>query len=285
MTMLKPDKMNEIADQMLSTQIQIIALQEIKWKEHGKIKKNMYSLYYSCSQQWMGQLGTGFMVRKEVEKNIISFTPLNERICILRLKGKFYNITLINVHAPTEQKMEEEKDKFYDDLQKVYDRVPKHDIIMILGDLHAKISKEKAYETVTGKYTLHDVPNQNGEMVCNFAIENNMTVMSTQFQHKTTHKVTWISPDLTTVNQTDHKLIHTYKNKTVQNVRTLRGPNCDSDHFLVKTIIKQQPIITPRRNTENRKKWNLENIRNPVKLKQYRQKINEKLLQKMEKKK
>jgi exonuclease III len=74
------------------------------------------------------QLGTGFMVRKEVEKNIMSFTPISERICTLRLKGKFHNVTLINVHAPTEEKTEEEKDKFYDVLQKTYDSVLKHDI-------------------------------------------------------------------------------------------------------------------------------------------------------------
>jgi len=41
-------------------------------------------------------------------------------------------------------------------------------------------------------------------MVCNFAIENNMTVMSTQFQHETIHKGIWISPVLTTVNQINY---------------------------------------------------------------------------------
>ena len=117
MTMLKPGKINEIAEQMLSTQIQIIALHEIRWKGHGQIKTNKYSLYYSCSQQKTGQFGTGFMFKKEIEKNIMSFTPINERICTLRLKGKFYNITLINVHAPTEEKIE---DKFYDYLQRTY---------------------------------------------------------------------------------------------------------------------------------------------------------------------
>jgi exonuclease III len=106
MTMLKPGKMNEIAEQMLSTQIQSIELQEIRWKGHGQMK-NKYSLYYSCSQQNTGQFGTGFMVKIEIEKNIMSFTPINERICTLRLKGKFHNITLINVHAPTEEKIEE----------------------------------------------------------------------------------------------------------------------------------------------------------------------------------
>jgi len=55
-------------------------------------------------------------------------------------------------------------------------------------------------------------------MVRNFAIENKMIVMSTQFQHKTIHKGTWILPDLTTVNQIDHILINTNKKKTVQDV-------------------------------------------------------------------
>jgi hypothetical protein len=154
---------------------------------------------------------------------------------------------------------------------------------MILGDLNAKIGKEKAYENVTGKHTLHDVSNHNGEIICNFAIENNMTVMSAQFQHKLIHKVTWISPELTTVNQTDHILINTNKKKTVQDVRTLWGLNCDSDHFLVKTITKQRLITTTRRNTEHTRKWNLDNIRNPLKLRQYRQNIHDKLLQKIEK--
>jgi hypothetical protein len=75
-----------------------------------------------------------------------------------------------------------------------------------------------------------------------------MTVMITQFQHKTIHKGTWISPQLTTVNQINHVLINTSKKKTVQDIRTLQGPNCDSDHFLVKTIIKQRLITMPRRN-------------------------------------
>ena len=120
----------------------------------------------------------------------MSFTPINERICKLRMKGKFHNITLINVHAPTEEKTEEERGKFCVDLQKEYDRVPKHDNVMILGDLNAKIGRDKAYKNVTGKNTLHEVSNQNGEMVCNFAIENNLTVMSTQFQHKLIRKGT-----------------------------------------------------------------------------------------------
>ena len=212
------------------------------------------------------------MVKKEIEKNIMSFIPINEKICTIRLKGKFHNITLINVHAPTEEKMEGEKDKFYDDLQRTFERVPKHDAVLILGDLNAKIGKEKAYENVTGKHMLHEISSQNGELVCNFAIENNLTVMSTQFQHKRIHKGTWTSPDFRTVNQIDHVLINTTKKRIVQDIRTLQGLNCDSDHFLVKTTLKQRLITKPRGNIDDRKKWNLDNAQNPLIVKQYKQK-------------
>jgi hypothetical protein len=61
------------------------------------------------------------MVKKGTEKNIMCFTPINETICTIILKGKFRNITLINVNAPTEEKTEEEKEG-YDvrkDIQKI----------------------------------------------------------------------------------------------------------------------------------------------------------------------
>jgi exonuclease III len=56
-TMIKPQKMHEIVDQMLKTHLQIITLQEIRWKGCGQLKKNKYSLYYSCSHQKHRRVG------------------------------------------------------------------------------------------------------------------------------------------------------------------------------------------------------------------------------------
>jgi len=47
--MLKAGKINEITDEMLKTQLQIIALQELIWKGIGQINKTKYTLYYSCN--------------------------------------------------------------------------------------------------------------------------------------------------------------------------------------------------------------------------------------------
>jgi hypothetical protein len=83
MTMLKAGKINEIADEMLKTQLQITAMQELRWKGFGKINKTKYTLYYSCNPENTGQRGTRFMVRNEITKNILSFEPYNERLCKL----------------------------------------------------------------------------------------------------------------------------------------------------------------------------------------------------------
>jgi hypothetical protein len=70
------------------------------------------------------------------------------------------------------------------------------------------------------------------------------------------------------LNQTDHVIIDAKKKGVVEDVRTMWGLNCDSDNFLVKTIIKQK-LISTQINVAKQTKWNQNNLQNPAKLKQY----------------
>jgi endonuclease/exonuclease/phosphatase family metal-dependent hydrolase len=109
-----------------------------------------------------------------------------------------------------------------------------------LGDVNAKLGKEPAYQKITGKQTLHEETNRNGELLCDFAAANNVIVMGTQLQHKQIHKGTWRSPDHNIINQIDHVLVNQSKKETIEDVGSLRGPNIDSDHFLLKITLKQK---------------------------------------------
>jgi len=93
-TMLKAGKMQEIADQITGSQIQIVALQELRWRGCGIIKKDKYSIYYSCNPNSTGQAGTGFIIQKLAMNKILGLEPISDRICKLRVKGKFHNMTL-----------------------------------------------------------------------------------------------------------------------------------------------------------------------------------------------
>ena len=144
------------------------------------------------------------------------------------------------MYAPTEDKGDVEKEKFYDDLQTTIDRTPKSDTILVLGDANAKLGKEDVYNEVSGKHTLHEISYRNGEILLELTLGNNLTVMSTQFQHKKIQKGTWLAPDQMTLNQIDHVLITNNKKELIEDVRTVRGPNIDSDHYLLTIIVNQK---------------------------------------------
>jgi len=250
-TMLKAGKMQETADQITGSQIQIVALQEIRWRAYGTIMKDKYLIYYSCNPNSTGQAGTGFLIQRLTMNKILSFEPISDRMCKLRVKGKFHNLTIINIHAPKEDKEEEIKEQFYEELQRIQDRVPKHDITIIMGDMNAKLGKEEVFSQVIGRHSLHNSTNENGEMVVYHAINNDMFVISTNFQHKKIHIGTWTSPDHQTVNQIDHVMVSKRKMKMIHDVRVKRGYNCDSDHFLVQVTIQQKLIVASNRQPQN----------------------------------
>jgi predicted choloylglycine hydrolase len=104
-----------------------------------------------------------------------------------------------------------------------------------------------------------------------------MKIISTHYQHKIIHRGTWISPDGNTLNQRDHVIVDANKKGVVEDVRTVRGLNCDSDHFLVKTVTKQK-LIRTQNNAVKQKKWNQSNFQNPAKIKQYRSCLYNKLI-------
>jgi len=103
-SMLQAGKMEEIADELKNYNIQITALQEVRWPHDGWIEKKNYTVLYSGLKTSNGQHGTGFLITGCATQCIIGFEPTNEGTCKLRIKGKFYNMTLISVlvYAPTE---------------------------------------------------------------------------------------------------------------------------------------------------------------------------------------
>ena len=169
-----------------------------------------------------------------------------------------FNMTLINAHAPTEE--DHVKEKFYDTLEKIYDLAPKHDIKIVLDDFNAKIGKETTFRPTIGKESLHKETNNNGLRLIDFASGKCMTISSTKFPHKNIHKATWISPDGATRNQIDHVLIDRRHGSDIQNVRSYRGADADSDHLLVKIKYKQRISIIQNSQTKRQKHFNNEKL-------------------------
>ncbi|KAI8121895.1 Craniofacial development protein 2 [Lucilia cuprina] len=172
---------------------------------------------------------------KRLRDTVISFTPVDERT--IRIRSKFFNISLICAHAPTEEKDEGVKDRFYDRLDDLYDRCPKHDVKIVLGDFNAKIGKENVFGPIVGKFSLHDETSENGMRLIDFAAARNMVISSTRFKHLDIHKAT-CAHRKNRRNQIDHVIIDGRHSSSVLDVRTLRTANIDSDHYLVAAKVR-----------------------------------------------
>ncbi|XP_022196882.1 craniofacial development protein 2-like [Nilaparvata lugens] len=216
----------------------IVALQEIRCKGEGVMDLGDHTIFYSGYEQ--NTFGTGFVVHRCYKDRIIGFKAIDERMCIMRIEEKFFNISLICVHAPTNESDEHIKDQFYERLENVYKNTPEHDVKLILGDFNAKLGKEACHRPTIGPYSLHDESNENGLRMIDFAGDNNMTISSTCFKHKDIQKITWASPDGTTKNQIDHVMIDRRQCSDILDVRSVRGADCDTDHFIIRLRYRQR---------------------------------------------
>ncbi|XP_037956090.1 craniofacial development protein 2-like [Teleopsis dalmanni] len=167
--MLQPGKMAEIADELRTYDTTVACLLEVRWKGHDEIKKRDYSIFYSGAEI-------------QTRNCVMALEPLNERIRYLRLKGKFQNISILSVYAPTEESEDENKDEFYDKMANVCSKISRYDIKILYGDYNAKIGKEQSIiQQIAGKYSLHENTNGYGLRLCNFVEYQGLFKSSTSF--------------------------------------------------------------------------------------------------------
>ena len=98
----------------------------------------------------------------------------------VRFQGKPFNITVIQVYAPTSNAEEAEVERFYEDLQDLLELTPKKDVLFIIGDWNAKVGSQETLG-VTGKFGL-GVQNEAGQRITEFCQENALVMANTLFQ-------------------------------------------------------------------------------------------------------
>ena len=101
----------------------------------------------------------------------------------VRFQGKPFNISVIQVYAPTSNTEEAEIEWFYEDLQDLLELIPKKDVLFIIWDWNAKVGSQEI-PGVTGKFGL-GIQNEAGQRLVEFCQENTLVIASTLFQqHK-----------------------------------------------------------------------------------------------------
>ena len=144
------------------------------------------------------------MVNKRARNAVLGCNLKNDRMISVRLQGKPFNITVIQVYAPTSNAEEAEVEQFYEDLQDLLELTPQKDVLFIIGDWNVKVGSQET-PAVTGKFGL-GMQNEAGQRLIEFCQENALVIANTLFQQHKTRLYTWTSPDGQHRNQIDYIL-------------------------------------------------------------------------------
>ena len=121
---------------------------------------------YYCGQESLRRNGVAIIVNKTVQNAVLGYNLKNDRMISVLFQGKPFNITVIQVYAPTSNAEKAEVEQFYVDPQDLLVLTPKKDVLFIVGDWNAKVGSQQT-PRVTGKFGL-GVQNEAGQRLIKF---------------------------------------------------------------------------------------------------------------------
>ena len=108
-------KLKVIKQRIVRINIDILGISELKWTGMCEFNSDDHSIYY-CGQESLRRNGVATMVNKRVQNAVLGCNLKNDRMISVHLQGKPFNITVIQVYAPTSNAAEAEVEQFYEDL-------------------------------------------------------------------------------------------------------------------------------------------------------------------------
>src|SRR5574341_43191 len=116
-------KLEVVKQEMARVNVDILGISELKWTGMGEFNSDDHYIYY-CGQESLIRNGVAIMVNKRVRNTVLGCNLKNDRMISVRFQGKPFNITVIQVYAPTSNAEEAEVELFYEDLQDLLELTP-----------------------------------------------------------------------------------------------------------------------------------------------------------------
>ena len=147
----------------------------------GEFNSDDHYIYY-CGEESIRRNGVAIIVNKRVWNGVLGYSLWNDRMISIRFQGKSFNITVIQVYAPTSNAEEAEVEWFYEDLQDLLEETPKKDVLFIIGDWNEKVEVKRYLEEQANLSLEYRMKQGKGKQFCQ---ENALVIANTLFQqHK-----------------------------------------------------------------------------------------------------
>ena len=272
-TMFETGKLHAVEREMERYGLDILGVSEARW--NGKGKKKMGGgkllLYSGREEGEIHQSGVALLLSRQARDSLIEWEGHGDRIlrASFRSSRQRLHMDILMVYAPTNEADEETKEQFYARLTAVIDQIPRRNMVIVMGDLNAKVGDDnEGYEAIMGREGLGDM-NDNGERFADFCDLQDLVIGGSVFPHKKIHKVTWRHPNGIHENQIDHFAYSRKFRRCFTDVRVMKGATVGSDHNLVVGKVKLKLKKNWKDKTKSRQKFNTTLLKNPAKKEEF----------------
>ena len=132
---------------MARVNVDILGISELKWTGMGKFNSDDHDIYY-CGQESLRRNEVAIIVNKRIRKAVLGCNLKNNRMIFVHFQGKQFNITVIQVYAPTNNAEEAEVERFYEDLQDLLELKPKRDVLFSFAFRFSTFHSFSTFHTV-----------------------------------------------------------------------------------------------------------------------------------------
>ena len=176
--------------------------------------------------------GVGLLIGPKALKTLNSIEKIQPRMMAATFNGN-PRATIISCYSPTNVSEETELVTFYDELSSLMRSIPKHNMLVIGGDMNVQIGKNR-----NNKYSLHNTSNSNGQHLTDFMIENRLSCLNTNYQKREGKLWTYTYANNTKA-QIDYVLINKkWKNSAMNCEAYSSFEGVSTDHRIVRAKIR-----------------------------------------------
>ena len=220
----------EIADMMERRRVNILCVQETKWKgaKAREIGGGYKLFFYGLDGK---RNGVGIILDPNHKQSVIEVERVSDRIIRMRVEvcGTITNI--VSAYAPQTGCPKDEKEEFWDSLDDTIRKIKKEERLFIGADLNGHVGKgNDGVEKWVGGHGL-GTRNEAGTEIINFAMRGDMAIVNTFFNKRDSHMITYASGGRNT--QIDYILCRQKHVKEVRDCKTVPGESVVSQHRVV----------------------------------------------------
>ena len=220
----------ELADMMEQRNVDILCLQETKWK--GSKARNIgggCKLFYKRANRRRN--GIGILVREKLAENVLEVNRVSDRLMAMKLEAKGSILNILSAYAPLVNNSMEKKNDFWEGLHGLIESVSKEERIVLGADLNGNVGEGNiGDEEIIGRYGA-GTRNKEGLMVVDFGKRIGLAIVNTYFKKEDEYRVTYKSGEKST--QVDYEMFG----------RTNLKEMCDCKVIVNECVAKQQRMV------------------------------------------